>query len=386
MRQFIYACLLLFIVGCKDKKQAAFEVSGSIKNSGASVVYLEEASIGSQPVVVDSASLDKEGKFELDALSGEETIYNLRLDNSGYPFVSFINDSKKISIQADLKNQQVYSVEGSPASQALKDFLYTSGEKLRALYNHQAATDSLQQKGISDSLLAKRQAEHARSVSELKSYTTDFVTKSNSPALSIFALGTYQSMAANPSFSLESFTEEEVKNLMQQTATKFPDHKGLALINNSLKKSGADGATAGNLLNRPAPDFTLPDVNGNPVSLSSFKGKYVLVDFWASWCRPCRLENPNVVNAYQKFKDKNFTVLGVSLDRPGAKDEWVKAIKDDNLAWTHVSDLKFWESSVVGLYGIEGIPYNVLVDPSGKVIAESLRGEDLEQKLSEVLQ
>jgi peroxiredoxin len=150
-------------------------------------------------------------------------------------------------------------------------------------------------------------------------------------------------------------------------------------------KQQIDEEAAKNLLGKQAPDFTLPDVNGKDVRLSSLRGKYVLVDFWASWCAPCREENPNVVRAFQEFKDKNFTVLGVSLDRPGQKDKWLKAIEDDGLAWTHVSDLKFWESSVVPLYHLEGIPYNVLLDPEGKVIAEGLRGRALVNKLNEVL-
>jgi len=133
-----------------------------------------------------------------------------------------------------------------------------------------------------------------------------------------------------------------------------------------------------------AMDFTQNDTLGNPVSLSSFKGKYVLVDFWASWCGPCRAENPNVVKVFNKYKDKNFTILGVSLDRPNAKEKWLKAIHDDGLAWNHVSDLKYWDNAVAKQYGIRAIPQNVLIDPQGKIIAKNLRGEDLEQKLGEV--
>jgi peroxiredoxin len=134
-----------------------------------------------------------------------------------------------------------------------------------------------------------------------------------------------------------------------------------------------------------APEFAQADTNGKMVNLSSFRGKYVLIDFWASWCGPCRAENPNVVKAYNTYKGKNFTILGVSLDRPGKKDAWLKAIRTDGLAWHHVSDLKFWDNEAAKLYGIQAIPQNLLLGPDGKIIAKDLFGDDLEKKLAELL-
>jgi peroxiredoxin len=130
-------------------------------------------------------------------------------------------------------------------------------------------------------------------------------------------------------------------------------------------------------------EFTQNDTTGNPVSLASFRGKYVLIDFWASWCKPCRMENPNVVVAFNKFKGKNFTVLGISLDK--SRDSWINAIKEDQLAWTHVSDLKFWSNDVAVKYRIESIPQNYLIDPDGKIIAKNLRGPELQSRLCDLL-
>jgi len=157
------------------------------------------------------------------------------------------------------------------------------------------------------------------------------------------------------------------------------------LITNTYYKALTDRVTVleSVAVGKQAPDFTQNDVNGNPVSLSSFKGKYLLVDFWASWCGPCRAENPNVVKLYADYKDKGFDILGVSLDQK--KEAWLKAIEEDQLSWNHVSDLKGWGNEVAKLYGVSSIPHTILLDKEGQIIAKDLRGEELRAKIAELL-
>jgi peroxiredoxin len=208
---------------------------------------------------------------------------------------------------------------------------------------------------------------------DLNALVTNFINNSGSPAARTYVMG----------IATRTMKKEELQGLAKASLAKFPDHKGLQQVVTLLSANTPAPPAENAMANVEAPDFTLPDPNGKMISLKSFKGKYVLVDFWASWCGPCRQENPTVVAAFNRFKDKNFTVLGVSLDEN--KANWLQAIQDDKLSWTHVSDLKQWESVVVPMYQIQGIPFNVLVDPTGKIIASGLRGEDLEKTLSSVL-
>jgi thiol-disulfide isomerase/thioredoxin len=373
MKKIIFIALVAIISqSCTEKKFGAFTVSGQIKNANEQKIYLQELSLTEkEPLNLDTATIDKKGNFILRGVGKEEGLYRISTE-MGMDFI-IINDNNNIKLIADLNDYIHYKVEGSVASAQLHAFFENYRQQDSAMASCFIRLDSLQKTNAPDSIVLPCRQERDRRMGDLNALVTNFINKSESPAARIYAIG----------IASRTLKKEELQQLAKASVNKFPEHRSLKKISTMLSVAAQPAPSENSLDNTEAPDFTLPDPNGKMISLKSFRGKYVLVDFWASWCGPCRQENPTVVAAFNRFKDKNFTVLGVSLDDNKAK--WLKAIQDDKLTWTHVSDLKQWESIVVPMYQIQGIPFNVLVDPNGKVIASELRGEDLEKTLSSVL-
>lgn len=255
-----------------------------------------------------------------------------------------------------------------------------------------AANTKFQQMQVPLQLEMKSLLQQTRHESAEKQKDPNFQTNAETK----YNLILQKNLALVQKFALENPTSAVSLDLLISSYASQPDpsdaEPAFAALDTKLKTSpqglnfsGLLAAAKVTAIGSVAPDFMQTDTSGKQVRLSSFRGKYLLLDFWASWCRPCRLENPNVVRVYDKYKNKNFMVVGISLDRNDDKASWEQAINDDHLNWVQVSDLRFWQNAVAVAYGIKSIPQNFLLDPQGKIIAKGLRGEQLDQTLAEIL-
>jgi len=380
MKKIMMSLALAFaLFSCNNNaEKGKFTVSGELKNATDQKIYLEELFFSQKdPEVLDTADV-KNGKFSLGALAPEEGLYRIRLEKGNAGFI-FINDQSAINFSADLNDLSLSGPSFTSAANAsMKKFIMAMDSQRTALASLSAKLQELRTSNGSDSIMTIETQNFETLNNNYRNFIIQYIDTTSHPVMALFALG--YSRNIDP---LQ--LEKSVGGL----SGRFPQHQAVKMIvaqykqmlvqmkqeEESKKASPQEGVTA--------PDITMNDVNDKPFSLSSLRGKYVLVDFWASWCGPCRGENPNVVAAYNKFKDKNFTVLGVSLD--DNKADWLEAIADDKLTWKHISDLKKWNSAAVPLYSITGIPYNVLISPDGKIIASDLRGDALHSKLTELL-
>jgi peroxiredoxin len=363
MKRFIYLIVLAaFVAACSTEPH--FVVKANIEGSDSLTFVLQKREAG-KVVSIDTA-ISKNGVFKMEGkIDYPQQVMLIALNNRNR--ASFYLENAEITITGKLDSLTTAKITGSKSQDDYKSYLDLNkplADKYQTLVStYQAArtsNDTAQMRKIRDEAVGVEK--------EMTELQKEFVK--NNPA-SYFPPTLIRSLALD-------MTPEEIEAAVAALDTNVAK---IPVVIDLKTRAAAMKAVA---IGQKAPDFTLNDVNGNPVSLSSKIGsKLLLVDFWAAWCGPCRRENPNVVKVYNEFNKKGFDVFGVSLDQ--TKEDWVKAIADDKLTWTHVSDLKYWDNAAAKLYAVNSIPANFLLDETGTIIARNLREDELYNKVKEVL-
>lgn len=361
----IYLLSLLMAFSCgkpSSKEEGKVEISGQIGNAPEGVVVLSQFT-DSRPKVLDTLEVSPDGQFTYSLEVTTPTFYELNLYGQRIVRLALLDED--VSISYNFNEPSSLLIEGSQDSkemlkleQLMEEYQLAINKLNEEYYEAMSKNDQEAIKRIQNDamLLETQQAEKVKSM--INSMGDSFA--------SLAAVGLLNPKSDFP------FIDELISKLND----KYPGTISILQMKQQLDEMRSLS------VGQVAPDFELPNPDGVMVKLSDLRGKYVLIDFWAAWCKPCRAENPNVVRLYNQYKDKGFEVFGVSLDR--TKEDWVKAISDDKLTWTHVSDLKYFNSAAAELYKIDAIPATYMLDPEGKIIAKDLRGASLENKLAEL--